>query len=465
MVRKSSLVPVILVLIGLSGLAVAQAPKQVVTALDSEALTVEQAVSLALERNPQILTARARTEVVEGQIKEVKARAFPSIGVNATGDRWWNHAFFDTAAFSDIGFPSEFQDSLAPTGFNTLNFGVSMTQPIYTAGKVGTALKLARVERDGAGVDVSRAEQDVKVQVVRAFYNLLLAEKQLEIAQDTLTQRQRHLDNAKTRFQGGVATEVDVLRSEVSVANARPDVIRAENGIRYARSVLNTLLARPADFRTQAIGNLEFKKQVPPQMAQVVAAALADRPELQRLRINEQEAELQKRLAKAESRVSLDLTSQYSYSARSPSNIVMPNSTNWSVGVKVNLPLFDGGRRAGLVEQAIANEKIVKFTRNDTEDQVHLQAQTAADELRRAELTVEAAQASVSEAERVLNMMEQNYQYGAATTLDVQDSQTAVSLARMNLFQSLFDHTVARAQLRYVMGLDPLENNNAQQIP
>jgi outer membrane protein len=432
---------------------------------DSEALTVEQAVQLALERNPQVLSARTRADVVNGQIKEVKSRAFPAIGLNVTGDRWWNHAFFDMSEFADFGFPTEFQDSLAPTGFNTLNFGVSLTQPLYTAGKVGTALKLAQIERDGVGVDVSRSEQDIKIQVVRAFYTLLLADRQLEIARETLQQKERHLEDARTRFQGGVATEVDVLRSQVSVANARPDLIRAENGIRYARSVLNTLLARPANAQTRAIGDLQFQKPVVPPLDDVVKAAFADRPELQRLRINEREAELQRKLANAESRLSLDLTSQYAFSARSPSNIVMPNSTNWSIGVRVNLPLFDGGRRAGLVEQAIANERIVKLGRTDAEDQVHLQAQTAVDELRRAELTVEAARASVTEAERVLKMMEENYKFGAATTLDVEDSQTALSLARVNLFQSLFDHTVARAQLRYVMGLDPLENNNAQQNP
>ncbi|RPJ86471.1 MAG: hypothetical protein EHM18_06050, partial [Acidobacteria bacterium] len=68
------------------------------------------------------------------------------------------------------------------------------------------------------------------------------------------------------------------------------------------------------------------------------------------------------------------------------------------------------------------------------------------------------------EAERVLKLMEENYRYGAATTLDVQDAQMAVLVARMNLFQSLFDHTVARAELRYVTGLDPLEKNDVQQV-
>jgi outer membrane protein TolC len=117
-----------------------------------------------------------------------------------------------------------------------------------------------------------------------------------------------------------------------------------------------------------------------------------------------------------------------------------------------------------MVEQAVANQRIVKLARSETEDNIHLQAQTAVDELKRADKTVQAAQASVTEAERVLQLTEQNYRYGAATTLDVQDAQTAVLVARMNLFQSLFDHTVSRAQLRYVMGLDPLEKNDVQQV-
>jgi len=219
-------------------------------------LTLEEAVTLAMERNPVILTARARTDILEGQIKQVKSQAYPSINLNSTGVRWRDPAFLNSSSFDDI--PAEFRDAMVPKGANLFDYNVSVAQPLYTAGKVGTALQLAKLEREGVGIDVTKIEQDIRVQVVRAFYGVLLSKKHLEIAQDTITQRERHLEMARTRFRGGVATEVDVLRSEVSVANAKPDLLRAENGVRYARSVLNNLMARPTDFPTDVIVELIY---------------------------------------------------------------------------------------------------------------------------------------------------------------------------------------------------------------
>jgi len=426
-----------------------------------ETLTVDQAVALALERNPQVLSSRARTDILEGQIKQVKSEAFPSVSMHTSALRWRDPGILNSSSFDKL--PPEFKDFLDAPAANLFGYEVTVAQPLYTAGKIGTALQLAKMEREGVGIDVTKTEQDIKILVVRAFYSLLLAERQLDIVQDTVKQRERHLAMAKTRYEAGVATQVDVLRSEVSLQNAQPQLLRAKNDIRYARSVLNHLLARSTDFPTKAAGDLAFRKVETRPLEEIVTAAFSGRAELQRLRLNEKEAEAQRKLANAESRLRADLNGAYGFSARDPSNLVDPDFTRWSISVSVNLPLFDGHRREGLVEQAVANQRIVKLARSETEDNIHLQAQTAVDELKRADQTVEAAQASVKEAERVLQLMEQNYRYGAATTLDVQDSQTAVLVARMNLFQSLFDHTVARAQLRYVMGLDPLEKNDVQQ--
>ncbi|HXK58988.1 MAG TPA: TolC family protein [Acidobacteriota bacterium] len=454
MLRKSKrLLAIILFL-------VAPVRSQSPTASEPETLTLDQAVALALERNPQVLASRARTEILEGQIREVKSQAFPAISVQTSALRWRDPSLLNAPTLDDFLPPGVELRALAA---NLFGYEVTVAQPLYTAGKIGTALQLAKLEREGVGIDVTKTEQDIKIQVVRAFYALLLAEKQLEIVQDTIKQRERHLAMARARYEAGAATQVDVLRSEVSLANAQPELLRAENGIRYARSVLNNLLARSTDFPTRAVGDLIYRKVEVPPLEEVVSDAFAGRPELQRLRLNEKQAEEQRKLASAESRLRVDLNGAYGFSARDATNLANPEFTRWSLAVTLNLPLFDGGRREGLIQQAVANQRIVRLTRSETEDNIHLQAQTAVDEIKRAEQTIEAARASVKEAERVLELMEQNYRYGAATTLDVQDAQTAVSLARMNLFQSLFDHTVARAQLRYVMGLDPVEKIDGQQ--
>jgi outer membrane protein len=422
---------------------------------ENAALTLEEAVALALERNQQVLIARAQSDVLKGRYREVRAQALPTLTLGSSALRWRDPSFLNSSSFDKI--PAEFRDALQVIPANLFDYNVSVSQPLYTSGKVGTALKLASLETEGVGVDRARVEQDIRLRVIRAFYDLILAERLLEVSRAAVEQRQKHLEMARTRYAAGVATEVDVLRSQVSVANAQPEVIRSENSVRHTRSVLNNLLVRPVDYPTVALGELTFVPRPKEDAQQIMRQAVIHRPELQRLRINELEAESQKKLANAENRLRVDFNGQYGFSARQPSNLWNHNFSRWMFTLSVALPIFDGGRRSGLFQQAVAQHKVAQLARSEQENAVRLEVQTALDELERAEKTVEAARLNVREAERVLAMTQDNYRYGAATTLDVLDAQAALTAARWNLLQGLHDHTLARAQLRWVMGVDPLE--------
>jgi len=449
--RRTTLVTPVIILLG----TFLGAPAWAGGPAEKAALTLEEAVALALERNQQVLIARAQADILKGRYREVRAQALPSLTFNGSALRWRDPSFLNSSSFDKI--PAEFRDALQVTPANLLDYNVSVSQPLYTSGKVGTALKLASLETEGVGVDRARVEQDIRLRVIRAFYDLILAERLLDVSRAAVQQRQMHLDMARTRYAAGVATEVDVLRSQVSVANAQPELIRSENSVRHARSVLNNLLVRPVDYPTVALGELTFIPQAKTDAQQTARQAVEHRPELQRLRIYELEAESQKKLANAENRLRVDLNGQYGFSARDPANLWNHNFTRFMFTVSVALPIFDGGRRSGLFQQAVAQRKVTELARSEQENTVRLEVQTALDELERAEKTVEAARLNVHEAERVLTMTQDNYRYGAATTLDVIDAQAALTAARWNLLQGLHDHTLARAQLRWVMGLDPLE--------
>lgn len=422
---------------------------------EKHALTLQEAVALALERNQQALIARAQVDAMKGRVREVRSQALPQITIYSNALRLRDPSFLNASSFDAI--PPDIREGLVPRGANLFDYGITVSQPLYTSGKVRTALQLAALENNGVATDQIRTEQDVRLRTVHAFYDLLLAEDRLGVSRETIQHRERQLELARSRYQAGVATEVDVLRSQVSLANAQPEFIRAENGIRQARSVLNNLLVRPVDFPTQANGQLIFIPWTRSDIQAIVQEAMAKRPELKRLKINEQEAEMELRLARAESGMRLDFNGSYGVQARDPANLTSRDFTRWIFSFNFTLPVFDGGKRSGLVEQALAQQRIARLTRSAQEDVVRLEAQTALDDLERASKTIEAARLNVQQAERVLEMMQNNYKYGAATTLEVFDSQLALVLARLTLLQGLYDHILARAQLRFIMGEDPVE--------
>jgi outer membrane protein len=424
------------------------------SAQEAPAITLEQAVRIAIERHQDVGKARAASDALKGKIREVRAQALPDIQFASNATRLRDPSLLNASGLDK--FPPELRDALVPSAVNLFDYSVTVKQPLFTQGKVGTALRLAAIEAEGALSEIDRAEQDVALSTVRAYYDLLWAQRYRDLVAETQEQKKLHAEMARTRFKNGVATEVDVLRSEVAVANGAPDLVRAENAIRQARALLNYYLGRPLDFDTRLAGDFEEKPWEKTNVAEMEQDAVRRR-ELQRLRIAERSAGAQFDLAKAESRMRVDFSGSYGLAARLPENLINPTFTRWTAGLNFTLPIFDGFRRSGLMEQAVANQRSAKLERDKNEQQIRLAVQQGFDELKAAAETISAARANVSQAEKVLGMMQNNYKYGAATTLDIVDAQTAVSVARSNLLRGLHDYVVARASLRWTMGQTPWE--------
>ncbi len=424
-------------------------------AAQEPALTLPDAVRLAVARHQDVAKARAAADALKGKIREVRAQALPDIKFEFNANRLRDPSLLNASGIDK--FPADLRDALVPSSINMFDYGITVKQPLFTQGKVGTALRLASIEAEGALSEIDRAQQDVALATVKAFYGLLWAEQDRSLVVETQEQKKLHAAMARTRYQNGVATEVDVLRSEVAVANGAPDLVRAGNAIRQARAELNYYLGRPLDFATRLAGNFQEKPWEQNDLAELDRDALRRRPEIERLRIAERSADTQMQLARAEDRMRLDFNSSYGLMARLPQNLVNSEFIRWTAGVNFTFPIFDGLKRSGLMTQAVANQRIARLDREKFEQQVRLTIQQAYDDLQAAAESIAAAKATVHEAEKVLSMMQDNYKFGAATTLDIADAETAVSIARGNLLRGLYDYSVGRANLRWSIGQTPWE--------
>ena len=438
--------PALILLCALPGLLSAQ---------EQAAVTLDEAVRMAVAHHQDVGKARAAADALKGKIREVRAQALPDIQFVSNAMRLRDPSLLNSSGLDK--FPAELRDALAPTAANLFDYGFTIKQPLFTQGKVGTALRLASIEAEGAASEIDRAQQDVSLATVKAYFGLMWAERYRGLVAETQEQKKQHAAMARSRYQNGVATEVDVLRSEVAVSNGTPDLVRADNAIRQARANLNYYLGRPLDFATRLVGDFEQKAWQQADLAELEKEAMRRRPELARLRIAERSAATQLDLAAAENRMRVDFSSAYGLAARLPENLVNSKFIRWSAGVNFTLPVFDGFKRSGLVYQATANQRAARLEREKIESQIRLAIQQGYDDLNAASETIAATRATVSQAERVLTMTQDNYKYGAATTLDVLDAQTAVSVARNNLLLGLHNYSVARADLRWALGQTPWE--------
>ena len=428
-------------ILGIAGLATAQP------------LSRADAVAQALTANPTVRLSAEQITILEGRIVEARADALPDITWNTLAMRSRDPGLLNSPNFDE--FPVEFRDALRPLPGNAFSTSADIRQTLFSF-KLGKALEAARVGRNAGLQDMQRARQVTALDAIRAYNQLLFAIEQLRVIQTNVQSKQTHVDYARNRRLAGVATELEVLRAEVDLENARAEALRSENEVSGARALLNTVMLRPTSAQVVPTDSLA----VVPFAADfdgAVKEALAARPELQLLRTQERVRSLLVDVAAADMKPSIDFTGAYGFAVRRPRNLFDPDFSRWSAAINFTVPLFDGKRTAGRVMQARAEQNTVTQQIAALENQVRLEVQSAFDALALADRTIQAADLNVAQARRASEMTEANYKLGAATQLDVVDAQQSLRQAENIRIQAMYTHANARATLRFVMGRDPLE--------
>jgi HAE1 family hydrophobic/amphiphilic exporter-1 len=405
------------------------------------ALTLEEAVSIAVERNRGVQKAEEGRNWIEGKYLEERAQAFPQLTLAVSGERL--HDESQRALFGEFARFMPIQEDIRSAD-------IKMSQPLYTWGKLGSAIRAAKVGYEISEDQIRLARHTAQRDASAAFYDVLLAKEILAIAGQNLEQKERHLEEARRRLALGTATDYDVLAAEVAVENARPDAIRAESAIRATRDRLRFVLAmQEAD--VDAAGSLDVRPSPTPTYEAALASALENRPELHDLahRAIAQQALLT--IAKTGNKPRLDFRGSlgrkdYDFGS------VSAGGKLWSAGIYMTFPFLDGMRTRGQVQQAQSDLTSLAIDASRTRDAVALEVRDALDAVSVAERIVEALGGTVTQAERLLSMAEKGFELGVKTRLDVEDAQLNLRAARGNLARARRDVLVARVNLDFVTG-------------
>jgi outer membrane protein TolC len=419
----------------------------------AEPLSRAEAVARALERNPNVLRSLADRDSLRGRATEARADALPELSVYGSFQRYQDPGLFNSPNIDE--FPPEFLQAFRPLASNLWGGSLALKQTLWSF-SLGKAIRAARYAEHLGDENVRSARQDIALRTVYAYNAYLLAIEQRKVAEKVVKQNEVQLEMAKNRQSAGVATELEVLRFEVDLANARTTLLRLSGAVDLVRGDLNAVMRNPTDTAIEPTDALEFVDETADQQ-QVVAEATASRPEVQAVAWNEKIYDEAIGIYKADMQPRLDLDGAYGWSTREPRNFIETNYQRWSFAVTLKVPVFDGWRTAGKVAQARADRAKVEQDRAALETRIDLEAKQAVDRLRVAASVYRSAELSVAQARRASEMTNANYQLGAATPLDVLDAQAALTQAEWNRVEALHAHANARAGLRYVLGRDPLD--------
>jgi outer membrane protein TolC len=418
----------------------------------ADSLSRAEAVARALEVNPEVQKSREDINKLRGFEKETLADALPEVNVFGSYLRFRDPSILNSGTFDQ--FPPELVNSLIPVPTNLYEGQARLTQTLFNF-KIGKAIRGARLARQRGDENLQRARQQVALLAVTAYNQYVLSLEKVRVGEKAVRQKEEALAMVKNRRQAGVATDLDVLRAQVDLENARTQMLRVGGESDLARGNLNAALVRPIAAPVSPTDDLRFE-DMDVQLDDVVAEAWSNRPEAKAIDLSERISEELIGIAQADFRPRLDFDAGYGWSVRRPEDFFETKFSKWNIGLTLKIPVFDGFRTAGKVAQARADKAQVTQDRIALENQIRLEAKDGLDRLRVARSVIEAADLNVTQAQKALDMTQANYKYGAATLLDVLDAQAALTQAESNRVEALYVHANARASLRYVMGRDPL---------
>jgi outer membrane protein len=410
-------------------------------------LTLTQALEKAGRNQPSLRQARASTEAAAGRADQARAGYLPQVSLTGSYQR-------TTGNFSPRpGATSAAVQAAPPWSSNTydfFNFGLGASQLIYDFGQTSGRWAAAEANRDAAQAAERTAAFTLRLTVERAFFRARAAKALIAVARDSVGNQQRHVDQIKGLVAAGLRPEIDLARVRTDLANARVQLIGAENGLELAKAQLNQAMGEPNPTPYDvAEDEMPALAEEDRGAAALVEGALARRPELTTLQ----------RQRLAQDRLVGSLKGGYGPALSATAGATETGTAldhlvpNWVVGAAVSWPLLQGGLTKGQVREANANLQGLEAQIEAQRLQVRVEIEGALLGVRASKAALGAVADAVANAAEQLRLAEGRYRTGLGNAIELGDSQVALTTAEAQAVQARFDLAAARAQLAVALGL------------
>lgn len=336
---------------------------------------------------------------------------------------------------------------------NAFSNGISVNIPLYTGGLVEGKIDVAKLGKTNAQEEILRVEQATKYSAIQGYYGLLAYQELQGVYHEAVDNLQGHLDNVQAQYNVGTKAKVDVLSSDVSLANAKTTAITADNNVAVAESNLNNILGLPLETKLNLADHQLPFDTYNISLQEATDYAMKYRPEVLQAAIAVQEAERNIDIADAGNKPTVAITGGNDWADNTFPGIDA-NKRSWKVAAGVTYNFYDGGATKAKVNQAKQDLLVARETEQKTREAVQLEVKQAYLNIRSAAQKVEETQTVVDQARENYRIQNIRYQAGVGINLDVLDAQLSLNEAQVNHIQALYDYNVGIAKLEQVMGVD-----------
>ena len=407
-------------------------------------MTLPEILRLALEQNSGFQSARQSKPAAHGRHHQAVSGVMPQF-----------KAYYSKAKQSIPSVNLGGLQNMIPGGIfasETVIRHVEFSQPVIVP-QAWHNVASSRHSRRAADLDVQKATIDLIANARQYFYDLLLAGELVKVQQDRVAQVERELELSKAQVHLESAPRVDEIRSEVQLANTRPDLIQAV----FDREISEQRLANLLGLKTNTgiVARGEFLKVTPvPSHNTLLKVAILSRPDVAATRERWRAAQKTLKAAQAGYLPTVNVVAAYD-KTRGQYWPLTDDIEISSAKATVNLPVFDGLMTEGKVKEARALATKARYDLVTIERSVELDITQAVSQLAKAVAVLKATEAAVKQAKLAQEICEEGYRVGARTHLEVLDSELSLTMALTNRLRAHHDYSVAMVRLDQAQGLAP----------
>ncbi len=409
-------------------------------------LNLPKTVQMALDYNRDIKNSQYALKKAEYAINQAQAGKKPTVDYNFGAQR---SRATDAATYSRAASLMGGANSVS----NAFSNGISVNIPLYTGGLVEGQIDVAKLGKTNAQEEILRVEQATKYSAIEGYYGLLAYQELQGVYHEAVDNLQGHLDNVQAQYNVGTKAKVDVLSSDVSLANAKTTAITADNNVAVAESNLNNILGLPLETKLNLADHQLPFDTYNISLQEATDYAMKYRPEVLQAAIAVQETERNIDIADAGNKPTVAITGGNDWADNTFPGIDA-NKRSWKVAAGVTYNFYDGGATKAKVNQAKQDLLVARETEQKTREAVQLEVKQAYLNIRSAAQKVEETQTVVDQARENYRIQNIRYQAGVGINLDVLDAQLSLNEAQVNHIQALYDYNVGIAKLEQVMGVD-----------
>ncbi len=405
-----------------------------------DSLTIEQAVRLAVQNSIPLRQAEAQRDAAQAKVSQSRSDYYPVVGLSADYTRLGPIGEFSFPAFGSIPlYPSQ-----------SINARVAATQTILDLG-----VRSAKVEANQtlvtASDDNARAIRSaVILQVKRTFYTTMLLERSVRVQDQQIEALSEHLRITERRVESGSATDFDALSTSVRVSqseNVKIDLVQALHDQQIA---LRRILGLPWDAPAAVTGTF-YQPKEDVSLDSLLRDARGTRPDLIAATDAVTSAQAQVAVARGDNDPVLRLHAAYGITNGFEPNIDVLRG-NWAAGVSLEVPIYNGSRTRGKVDEAEANVRAAQEHLNDMARNAESEVRQAYGAVQSSRSKIASTDLQVREAESAVANARIRYESGAGTNLDLLDAETNVAKAHLEQLQARYQYMIANVALDAATG-------------